>query len=120
MAAAKQKLVLIPQDWCVKVAAILRRADRKQIQTTYDAERDWRDAFPDAWPFDCYDSMAAALCIPGGTERQIFCMTPAGEVYAFWFYFRNRQLYEQINQLPDGNLILIHSRPDPRKGKEPL
>ena len=118
MPSADPNAVPIPVDWCSSVAAILRRGDQSKIQTTFQADTDWGQAFPAAWLYDRADAMAAALDVPGVLGRLITGMTPAGEVYAFWFYFETQKLYGKINLLPNGRILLLLSSHIPRKGQD--
>lgn len=110
----------IPQSWCRTVAQILRTGDNDAIFTTEQADRDWGATFPDAWHYERFEALAAALETSGVTGRQIGTMADSGETWAFWFHFQRRKLYAKINLTTGGQVIIIYSTHPPRKGEDRL
>ena len=110
----------IPQSWCRAVAQILRSDDRDAIITTGQSDRDWGATFPNAWYWDRFEAIAAALETSGVTGRQIGTMAEPGETWGVWFHFQGRKLYAKINLTTGGQFIIIYSTHPPRKGEDRL
>ena len=111
-------LAEIPDEWRQIVLRILRRAAKDQIIVRLQAQTDWAMTFPDATNYDRFDAMADALENDEIVGRRIEGMREPGDVYAFWFYFGNRQLYGKINLFPSRDRILIYSSHIPYKGED--
>jgi hypothetical protein len=110
----------IPQSWCRAVAQILWTGDKDAIITTVQSDRDWGATFPDAWDWNRFEAVAAALETSGVTGRPIATMAEPGETWAFWFHFQGRKLYAKINLTTGGQVIIIYSTHPPRKGEDHL
>lgn len=109
----------IPLPWCRTVANILRNGSRDAIITVNRADEDWRATFPDAWDYEWFDALAAALDMPGVRGKPVNMNRP-GDTWSFWFYFRNRKLFAKINLDPGGKIIVIFSSHPPLKGDSHL
>ncbi|MDD2707552.1 MAG: hypothetical protein PHV34_06035 [Verrucomicrobiae bacterium] len=110
----------IPSLWRKSVCGILRAGVNDSIFTTFQADRDWAAAFPDAWDYDRFDAIIRALEAKEAGGRQIMDMDEDGETYAFWFHFRGKKIYGKINLLPNRKMIILYSSHTPRKGEENL
>lgn len=64
--------------------------------------------------------MASALEREGVVGKKNTNMNEPGEVWAFWFHFRNEKLYGKINLTPEGKIIIIYSAHMPNKGDKDL
>ena len=110
----------IPAAWRKSVVAILRKGEKAQIVVKQRARDEFSARFPDAWPYDRNGALADAHTPTEVLGRPIFGMDEPGEVWAFWFHFRNVKLYAKINLTPSGKLIIIYSAHVPLKGEDKL
>lgn len=107
----------IPEEWRIKVVALLRSGDKAKILTRLQSDLDWQSLFPDSWDYQRFDAMAQALEMQNVIGRLIETMAEPGVTYAFWFrYGGHSDLYAKINLTPEQKLIIIYSSHKARKG----
>ncbi len=96
---------------------ILRADDRSQILTRARSDREWEATFPNHhWDYHRFGALAAALEQTPVLGREVTGMKESGDVYEFFFSFRNRQLYGKINLRPSRQEIIIYSSHPPNQG----
>ena len=91
------------------MAAALRSGETRRIQTTRRSDQDWAALFPDAWEYERFEAIAAAIMSDGIMGRRVSGMIPPGEVYEFFFLYRNMKLYGKVNLLSSGNVVIVYS-----------
>jgi hypothetical protein len=112
-------LQLIPSDWLRPVCAILAKEDTNLIRWTQDCtirfEADF--LFAQAWTYEVYPSLRAALSSPGITGCPVNMAHPAGTTWEFYFLFKNRRSYGKILLRPNHQQIVLFSAHLPLKPK---
>lgn len=93
----------------------LRSADRKRIEWTSQATRDWTAATMSVFVSEAEEAMIRALSARSVSGLSV-PLREDGETYAFWFHYDDRQLYGKICLRPDGVRIKVISAHAPRKG----
>jgi len=109
---------LIPAGWLKAVCeALIQGGDRVTITGT--AWNRWESIFPNTFKPDLYAVLARFLSKGSVVGRRIYGMRPEGEVYAFFFDYKEHRLYGKINlRLPEKRIVLILSAHLPDKGEE--
>jgi len=109
----------VPESWKQRVREILQAGDIKQIIVTARAGIEWSAMFPQLYNCDLWDALAEALKNPDLRGRRVIDMEESGEIYAFIFIFKRKDIYTKINLRPDGKIIIIYSAHRPLKGDQP-
>lgn len=112
-------LQTIPAGWLKRVSALLATEDTAKIRWTEDCRRRFEAdfLFAQAWPYEVYPALRAALAQPGVAGCPIFMDKPPGETWEFYFTFKNRPCFGKILLRADQQSIVLFSAHLPLKPK---
>ena len=105
----------IPEWWCKAVVKALQTYDSHIIDWTTQAFQRWHADSFGGLRAEAYESLIAALSIPGIMGNETTSYPDQKATYEFFFRYEAREMYGKIALNSDGVRILILSAHKPKR-----